>query len=461
MIAGVVAVCIPLRHIHIATVVLVLILAILIISGRWGFLEGSVASALGAVLLDYFFLPPRGLFIDSTEHWLVLFTFLCVALLASYSAARAKRQADEAVARRRELEKLSALAQGLRLEGSLGSIVVASLDSLIRLFQVEGAAFYDVGTGDITRAGSKPGAISEACLRDAAAHPEECGQDSPVKSVTIHCGGQELGILAVCGSNMSGRSFRAIADRIEAELEKVYVYRQLRHAEETRRNQELKTALLDSLVHEIKTPLSVIKTAASSLMSTDSDATSRRELLTIINEETDRMDASISDVFWTARIEAGVLQSGKGPHEIGPLVNETLSELKLLLADRCVIVSVPDLLPPANCDAHMIKGVLKELVNNALKYSPSHSSVMISAKKVEAEIITSVSDQGIGVPPGEEIRIFEKHHRGTTRVPGTGLGLAIAKTIVEGHGGRIGVESQDGVGSVFYFSLPICNRDAA
>src|ERR1700739_1402334 len=109
----------------------------------------------------------------------------------------------------------------------------------------------------------------------------------------------------------------------------------------------------------------------------------------------------------------------------------------------------------------MIKGVLKELLSNALKYSPSHSPLTISVQQIGDEIITSVSDFGVGIEPGEDKRIFERYYRGSARAPGTGLGLAIAKTIVEAHGGRIGVESQPGGGSVFHFSLPVSHRDAA
>jgi signal transduction histidine kinase len=109
----------------------------------------------------------------------------------------------------------------------------------------------------------------------------------------------------------------------------------------------------------------------------------------------------------------------------------------------------------------MIKGVLKELLTNALKYSPVDSPLTVSVREFGEEIITMVGDSGTGLEPGEETHIFEKHYRGSTRAPGAGLGLSIAKTIVEAHGGRIGAESQPGRGSVFYFSLPVSRGDAA
>jgi two-component system sensor histidine kinase KdpD len=254
---------------------------------------------------------------------------------------------------------------------------------------------------------------------------------------------------------------RAVADRIQDRLDQVYAYEKLRQTEEAKRNQELKTALLDSMVHEIKTPLSVVKTAVSSLLSRDSDATSRRELLTIINEEADRLNTVISEIFRTARVEAGTLQAGKGPHDIPPLVDETLHELRTLLGSRPVRVEVPDSLPPASCDVQMIRGVLKELLTNALKYSPPDSPLTICVQQAGDEIITSVADSGPGIRLGEEILIFRKRYRGSTRAVGSGLGLALAKTIVESHGGKIWASRRSGGGSTFYFSLPLSRRAAS
>jgi len=455
MVASVAGVCLFVPHVSTAAVVLVLLLVILMIASRWDFWEGAAATGLAAAFLAYFFLPPEGWSIQSAEHWLVFFTFLIVALLASHFAARVKHQADQAIARRRDLEKLHVFAQELHIEGSSGSIVAGCLDSLVRIFEVEAAVFYNLSTGEITRSGWRSDTSSADLLHEAADRSDLLNKTATgVLCVPLHSGDQMVGSLAVCGGGISAVTLRAIADCVEAGLEKVRAY-------ETRRNQELKTALLDSLVHEIKTPLSVVKTAASSLLSSDMDAVSRRELLTLINEEADRLDASISAVFRTARVEAGTLPSHKGPHDIHILVNQTLQELKALLGKRPVTVEIPDRLPPANCNFSMIRGVLQELLTNALKYSPSDSPLTISVRHSGEEIVISVTDFGIGVAPGEERRIFEKHYRGSVGASGTGLGLAIAKTIVESHGGQIGVSRKLGAGSVFRFSLPVSDRDVA
>ena len=461
IVAGTAVVCGKIWHVHVATVVVLLLFTIVLIAARWGLVEAAAATILAALLLVYFFLPPGGWHVESVQYWVVLLAFLFVAVAASYSTVRMKRQAAEAVAHSHEIERLYNVGQDLSTESNLESIIVVCLDSLTRNFQVEAAAFYNPANEEIQRSGPKGEIIARQLLRRALSQSDVVADThSGTMCVALRFGDAVVGSLAVCG-NISEVTFRAVTERVQAGLGRVYANQKLRDEEETRRSQELKTALLDSLLHEVKTPLSVIKTAVTSLLSRDSDAASRSELLSIIDEETDRMDASISEIFWTARVEAGVLESGKGPQSIRVLVDEALDELSSLVGNRSIAVEIPDSMQPANCDFHMIKGVLKELLTNALKYSTPDSPLTISAQVAGDEIITSIADRGAGIDPVDEKRIFEKEYRGRLQPSGSGLGLAIAKTIVEAHGGRIGVESQLGVGSVFHFSLPVSHRDAA
>jgi two-component system sensor histidine kinase KdpD len=461
-VAGIVAVCAFIRHVHVATVVLALLLAILIIANRWGFGEAAVATGLGALLLDYFFLPRRGLRIESTEYWVVFSTFLAVALVTSHLAARAKHQALAAAARSRELEKLYAFAQDLPMGVSTDSMVARFLDCLVRAFESKAAAFYDHSTGRAIRSGSEDCAIPLDRLRDTFSHPDlSIDKQAGTFLMPIRLGGQVVGSLGTCGGCISQDTFRAIVERMETDLEKSRALQRTSEAEAARRGQEIKSAVLDSLIHEVKTPLSVIKTAVSSLLSTDSDASNRHELLTIINEEADWLDISMSEVFWTANVEAGILKPERVPHDVRQFIDSTVESLRSRLSATPCQLAIPDSLPKADFDFHMIKGVLKELLNNALKYSSPGSPLAISAELANNEIVISLKDSGPGVPGDVQSHIFEKHYRGSVAAPGKGLGLALAKTIVEANGGRIGVTSQARAGSVFYFSLPVSQRDAA
>ena len=157
-----------------------------------------------------------------------------------------------------------------------------------------------------------------------------------------------------------------------------------------------------------------------------------------------------------ARIEAGKLHLEKGPVAVADLVAAAVNEHAAALKDRPVTVSVPGDLPPAEADAEFAEQVLKQFVENALKYSPDGSPVTISAELKGGKIVIGVADRGPGIEENERGRIFEQFFRGRQHrfsTKGTGMGLAIAKGIVEAHGERIWVESEPGHGSVFYFSL--------
>jgi signal transduction histidine kinase len=179
-----------------------------------------------------------------------------------------------------------------------------------------------------------------------------------------------------------------------------------------------------------------------------------REFLDILHEEIDRLDASVSEVFWTAYIDAGKLAPSRDLHDIGSLVSSALREIQPELRARSVRVAMSD--PPAQAtfDRAMIKGVLKELLRNALKYSPEGSPLAVSVRQCEQDFTITVTDEGIGVPAEEQDRIFEKHYRGNVKARGSGLGLSIAKTIIEAHGGTIGVTSGPNRGASFHVTLP-------
>lgn len=315
-VAGIIAVCTRFPHVHVASAVLLLLLAILAIATRWSFTEAAIATGTGALLLDYFFLPPKGLGIATAEHWTVLFTFVGVALVGSHFAVRARERANQAIARERELERLYAFGQILRIEGSSGSIVAACLVSLVNIFEVRAAAFCDLCTGEVTRAGAEAPHISEDMMHSAAIRSDLFTEaSSGTLFVPIRCAGEVAGTMAISAGDMTELTLRAIADRIEVKLEKIFAYEKLRKAEATLRNQELKTALLDSLAHEIKTPLSVITTSVSSLLSTNLDPVSRSELVAIISEEADRLNTAISEIFWRVRVEATKARiENAGPH---------------------------------------------------------------------------------------------------------------------------------------------------
>lgn len=460
VVSAIVAVCVFAPHVDATTVMLVLLLAVLVIASQWGLWESVAAAGTGALLLDYFFLPPAGWGIEAPQHFVALATFLGIALVAGKLAERVTAQAIREMERRIESERLYTFARDFPGSGNSEAIVTKVLDSLVRVFNLRAAAFYGPATGHAIYAGMLGSAIPEDKLRQAV-RQFTIQSNLEVLLSPILLEGKSIGNLAVCGEAVTETMLRAVAERMEIGLARARALEQLNETEAVRKSQELASAVLDSLVHEIKTPLSVVKTAATSLLSEDLTPVTRTELSTIISEEIDQVDATINEVFWTAQMRSGTLQPEIGPHDIHQLVFTSLGELRTRLVARPLRVEIPESLPPADFDFHMIKLVFKELMNNALKYSPDESQLTITAQLSGAEIVTEVEDAGIGIREGEEARIFERNYRGGNAVPGTGLGLAIAKTIVEAHGGRLGAVSEPGKGAIFFFSLPASSQSFA
>jgi two-component system sensor histidine kinase KdpD len=231
-----------------------------------------------------------------------------------------------------------------------------------------------------------------------------------------------------------------------------------RAAEDARKGQELKSVLLDALAHEMKSPLASIKIAVTTLASNDSklDAELRRDLLDVINRNTDRLDTWITQTIDLTAMEAGTLDVKGERHDIGPTIRHIAGELALDFEGAPFDVQVEDTPCEVRFDVGMIKHVLSLLLDNACKYSPGGSPVTISFRCEDDAATVSVQDFGPGIPIDEQERIFERYYRGqhSRETRGTGLGLAIARSIIRAHGGELWVVSEPGHGAVFCFSLP-------
>jgi two-component system sensor histidine kinase KdpD len=439
------------------TVALTLLLVIFGISAGWGLLEATVASILAVLGFNYYFLPPVGSFeVQDPQNWVALTAFMVTSVMANQLSARAKRRTLEAVERRREVEGLYALSQSLLLSGSARTASQDLVSRVVRILGVTTAAFHSRLTDETFRWGPADAPISDELL--------EADRDEPLIDrvrglaiVPVRLGGQAMGNLGLSGPLPSDAVLNAVAHLVAIGIERARTLEEAGRAEAARQSEVLKSALLDALAHDFKTPLTSIKAAVTSLLG-QPRADADRELMTIINEEADRLNRLVAEVLEMVRIEAGKLHLEKGGQDVSEMIGATLAELKPVVRERPVEVRLQDDLPAADADFDFVQQVLRQLLDNALKYSPPGSPLTISARAGDGRIVVSVADRGSGIDEAEQMRIFDKFYRAREhrfRVPGTGMGLAIAKGIVEAHGGKIWVTSEPGQGSVFSFSLPV------
>lgn len=400
---------------------------------------------------------------------MALLAFLATAIAAGQLSARANRHRTEALRRQAEIEKLYRLAVAIPAGENADFIVPALADPLREILGLEAVAIYDLAGGRVARSGTRACQLTDDQLRDVALSGNRFSD--PVSGVSIlpirESGDLMVGSIGVRGTSVSSGLLKAATEKVGAAIARARAAERAKEAELARRSSELKSAIFDALAHEAKGPLNSISIAATTMLSErPGDAAQQREMLGIITEEVDRINRWIDEAVWTSGQDIGHLDLNKAPRDVKNLIAGAMEPLDALVGGRRIDTEIVEPLPLAGCDAGMIRHVLTQLLDNALKYSPPGSPIAISASLDDAThtIVIGVADAGPGVPEDERARIFEKHYRGSrhrSSIPGTGLGLASAKQLVEAHGGKIWVNNRPEGGAVFQFSLPAADGATA
>ena len=446
-------------HVNQTTAALTYLLAILAVATFWGFLVSAFMSVAAMFAFNFYFLPPVGSFnVADPQNWTALFAFLAVSLIASRLAGRVRREADEAQRGRREVERLYTFSQQLMVSGNVITLLNAIPNLIVDTFEVGAAALFFEDKQKFYYSGGGPHFDDEELKR--ATMREEPLRD-PGRSLSfapVRMGTRPLGSFGISGHMLSRPTLEALGSMIAIAFARARAVEELGKTEATRVGERLKSALLDSVTHDFRTPLTSIKASVTSLLSTaNAPEAEQRELLTIINEECDRLNQLIGDATEMARLDAGEFELNVQPHSMAEIVSAVLTRCKTVLGNRVVNVNVPATLPKVRADFDRIVDVLTRLIENADAYSPKDLPITITAETSGELLMTSVADQGPGIDDVELGLIFDKFYRGKDQrylVQGTGMGLPIAKAIVEAHGGALTVTSQRGHGSVFSFTLP-------
>jgi two-component system sensor histidine kinase KdpD len=262
----------------------------------------------------------------------------------------------------------------------------------------------------------------------------------------------------------SRETLEAIGSLVAIAVERARAVESLTRTEASRESERLRSALLDSVTHEFRTPLTAITASVTTLRSEAKlSQADQLDLLAVIEEESHRLNRLVGEAVEMAQLDAREVKLELLAHDIREPIDAALAETKQLLTNHPVEVRLPERVPRALMDAGWIKKVLQHLLENAAKYSPAGAPIFVSAEVRNGRLITSVADRGAGIDDLERSMIFDKFYRGQSqryRVQGTGMGLAIVKAIVEAHGGRIEVTSQLGQGSVFSFGLPLAQGNS-
>jgi two-component system, OmpR family, sensor histidine kinase KdpD len=451
------------------------LLGVIVVALQWGRGPAILAAALGVAAFDLFFVQPYFSFaVTDTQYLLTFAALLVVGLVISTLASRTRDQAQASQRREMYTAELYALSGELAATSGTDAIVQAIARHVAQTFTRGVALFLPVGDELRTRFSTpefpldaNEHAVATWVFRHG--QPAGSGTDtlpaSRARHLPLKTGRRIIGVLSVQPSPDDGplssdqrRLLDAFASQAAIALERAELAEEARRGLVMRETERLQTALLNSISHDLRTPLASITGALSSLADTTPiDDSTRRELLENAKEEADRLNRLLGNLLDMNRLEAGALKLRLEPGDVEDLVGTALAQLGDLAQNRDVRVDLPAPLPLVPMDFALVTQAMVNLLDNAVKYSPADAPIEIHAESAGDEVQIRIADRGAGIPAGDLTRIFDKFYRIQRRdtARGVGLGLAISKGIVEAHGGRIWAENRPAGGAVIVFTLPL------
>jgi two-component system, OmpR family, sensor histidine kinase KdpD len=442
------------------------LLLVLIVASTWGFLEAALSSILATLLFNFFFLPPVGTFtIADPQNWIALFSFLATALIASRLSARAQARASEAIDRQRDIERLYSFSRAILLTERGIPFGQQLAQKLVEIFRLEAVALFDLGTGEFHRAGSPALEGIENRLRDAAFTKRPCS-DAQANQVVmgIHLGSEAVAGLALCGTRMPDSVLQGIANLVAIGLERARAQDLAQQVEAARQSEQLRTTLIDAMAHEFKTPLTLIRAATTSLLANSGGPIERtKEQLKIADDEAEHLRKLIDNAVEMARLDTVHIEIHPEISNLQDTIQDVLTSLHTEIEERKVCVACDEQLPTLTFDRRLMKLAVKQLLDNAIKYSPSDAPVEIELRETSGALAIEITDHGAGIADDEQRRIFERFYRSPSvknQIPGSGLGLSIVQSIVHAHGGELSVCSRPGR-TTFRMTLPVLVKETA
>jgi two-component system sensor histidine kinase KdpD len=442
------------------TVGFAFLLLVLLIASTWGLAEATLASLAATLAFNFFFLPPIGKFtIADPQNWVALFSFLATALITSRLSTRVKRQALDAVDRQRDIERLYTFSRAILLIDPVEPVAKQLARKLAEVFDLQAAVLFDRRTGEIHRAGPSDFDGMEAQLRDAASQGTSFFDPDRKRLITaVRLGSEPIASFAIQGAYMQDSVLQGISNLIAIGLERARAQDLAHQVEAARRSEQLRATLIDAMAHEFKTPLTSIRAATTSLLSSpDQPIESRTELLQVADEEAQHLQALIDDAVDMARLESDHIEVRRELTDPKQLMEDVVASLHTQIDKRPVEIRSEPELPQIELDRRLLKLALKQVLDNALKYSPPRSPVTVHVSNSADVVNFEITDHGPGIPEQEQSRLFERFYRSPSvkkQVPGFGLGLAIASSIVQAHHGELTVTSRPGE-TTFRMTLPV------
>jgi len=454
-------------------VTLIYLLVTLVAAARWGYREGIVAAVVANLLVNFFFVPPLHRFsVHEPENLVALLLFLAVAAVGAFMLSRLKAQVVRANARQAETAVLLELTRGISQAQTPRQAIDRLCGVVARALGARGCAILSgeqlaVSGSTVDEASGRAPTRDEAAVAREALRRGEVARLGPTspdgKWLTfLPLQGATPAVMKLIGEqglSLESPLVQALSNEAALALERARLSREAERANALERADEFKSVLLSSVSHDLRSPLTAIKAAVSSLRDeqiawSDDD---RRAFLETIESQTDRLTTTIANLLQMSRLEGGIVRPKIEAIEVAPLLAEAAVASAAIAGGRVVSEGTPEGLW-VKADYGLLTQVIANLVENALGYSTPGSMITLSAAGVPGRVRISVANEGPGIAPDDLPHIFEKFYRGRSsrNVKGSGLGLAMVKSMVELCGGTVSVASTDAC-TTFTISLPVAS----
>ena len=428
-----------------------------------GFASSAVVSILAVVCLEYFFIPPVLAWdINSPIDAVALITFLATSLAITRLASKARVDAQSAENKRRDLALLYELSlRLLSLEPEAAGL--KSVRLFRELFGFRAACLLDASTAQVHFDGQSRGDLIE---KTRAAYVQACDYRDSARGIDVRClriGGELLGAVGFEGHIDTESTAGPLSMLAAVTLERARANERASKASAAIHAEVLRSAILDALAHEFKTPLAAILTAAGSLKEADGLQTDERESAEMIENEAARLGHLTTRLLRMQRLDRNEVKPNLETADLHALVSSIVDQYRAQSGEREILVSRPGSPVPISCDAELLSLALVQLLDNACKYSRPESSVEVEVDSGDESAHIYVTNKGYPIRAEERERIFERFYRGRHArhsAPGTGLGLYLARKIVRAQGGTLEVDRSysEKSGTRFRLSLPLLAR---
>ncbi len=469
----------PLRSIiEPGNLVMLFLMAVVIAASYLGRGPSLLASLLSALVFDFFFVEPHfSLSVYDTQYLLTLFGLLLVSLVVSNLAGMVRGQVEASRQREAETAALYTLGREVAVAVDLNSVFKAVVHQIGQVLS-SGVVILMPSGSSLVRCASTSGYVFDAAEQSLAdwsftynrpaGHGTEQAPASRSHYLPLQTAHGVIGVLGICPPEGDGLLSREQLHLLEGfaslsalAIERVQLSEQASQAHVLRATEKLQTALLNSISHDLRTPLSSITGVLSSLREAERagvgltmEAATRSDLIDTAWGEARRLNRLVGNLLDMTRMEAGALKVKRELIDVQDLVGTALAQLRDRLENHPLQIAIPLDLPMVQADFVLILQVLVNLLDNAIKYSPEGAPVSINAVYSKPNVIITVADRGIGIPEDDLSRVFDKFYRVQRKdIGGTGLGLPICKGIVEAHGGSIWAEDRKGGGTLVSFTL--------